>query len=121
MYRRINPAMPVENISFLQQLIEDIFDPAVVDNPDMEHKSAGLKDLLKTGFSLFVNVRKPKPSDNPIVFLYVVGGIRPDEVKLIRQLFRLKSPSHSVLIGSSHFVSAHDIAQQFLLKKNPTS
>ena len=113
--------MPVENISFIQQLIEDIFDPTLLDCPDVEHKSAGLKDLHKTGFSLFVNVRKPRPSDNNIILFYVVGGIRPDEVQLIRRLFRQKSPSHSVLIGSSHFVSTHDTIQQYLLKKNPTS
>jgi len=42
--------MPLECTSILKQLIEDIFDPAVTDHPDLEHKSGGLKDLLKTGF-----------------------------------------------------------------------
>lgn len=68
-------------------------------------------------FSLFVNVRKPKPTDNPTVLFYVCGGIRPDEVKLIRDLFRQKSPSHKVIVASSHFISANDTLH-FLLKKN---
>ncbi|XP_057371018.1 sec1 family domain-containing protein 2-like isoform X1 [Daphnia carinata] len=116
LYQRKNSAMPVVCTSFLQQLVEDLFDPSLGDNPDLEHKSGGLKDLLKTGFSLFVNVRKPKPVDNPIVILYVCGGIRPDEVKLIRDLFRQKSPSHKVLIVSSHFISAHDTIHHIVKK-----
>nr|CAH0110281.1 unnamed protein product [Daphnia galeata] len=118
LYQRRNSAMPLECISFFQQLVEDIFDPLLGDkNPDLEHKSGGLKDLIKTGFSLFVNVRKPKPVDNPTIILYVCGGIRPDEVKLIRDLFRQKSPSHKVLIASSNFISAHD-SLQYVFKKN---
>ena len=43
--------MPLECISFFQQLVEDIFDPVLGDkNLDLEHKSGGLKDLIKTGF-----------------------------------------------------------------------
>lgn len=68
-------------------------------------------------FSLFVNVRKPKPTD-PLVIVYVCGGIRPEEVKLLRDLFREKSPSHSVVIGSSHFVSVYD-ALDYIFKRNP--
>ena len=131
--------MPIECTSFLQQLIDDVFDPSLGDNPDLEHKSGSLKDLLKTGFrfftkflqykcqvflyyfffycSLFVNVRKPRPSDNPIIILYVCGGIRPDEVKLVRDLCRQKSPSHKVLVASSHFISAQDTLH-YIFKKN---
>lgn len=50
LYQRLNPALPLECISLFQQLVEDIFDTAVSDNPDLEHRSGGLKDLLKTGF-----------------------------------------------------------------------
>ena len=45
--------MPLENKSFFEQLIEDIFDGTLLDNPDLEHKSGGLKDLLKTGFRYY--------------------------------------------------------------------
>lgn len=133
--------MPFECISFLQQLIDDIFDPSLTDIPDLEHKSGGLKDLLKSGFrytanskfifpfhfvlscnvimqcSLFVNVRKPRPTDNPTILFYVCGGIRSDEVKLIRNLVRQKSPTHKVLIASSHIIAAHD-ALRYVIRKN---
>lgn len=78
-----------------------------------------LKKLLSF-VSLFVNVRKPKPVDNPTIILYVSGGIRPDEVKLIRDLFRQKSTTHKVLIASSHFLSAYD-SLQYVFKKNLSS
>ena len=109
--------MPVQKTSLFKMLIEDIFDHrSTTENPDLEHKSGGLKDLLKTGFSLFVNVRKPRPSDNPVILFYVCGGIRPDEFKLIRDLFRTKAPSHDVIVGSSHLISAHDMLY-YALKK----
>lgn len=114
---RLIPSSPMQYNHLFRQLIDDIFDPHVVDNPDVEHKSAGLKDLLKTGFSLFVNVRKPKASDNAVMLFYVCGGIRPDEMKLIRDAVEMKSPSHRVIVGSSHFIAAHDMLH-YVLRSN---
>ena len=69
-------------------------------------------------FSLFVNVRKPKASDNAVMLFYVCGGIRPDEMKLIRDAVEMKSPSHRVIVGSSHFIAAHDMLH-YVLRSNP--
>jgi len=51
--RRIIPSAPLQYNHFFHQLIDDIFNPDVVDNPDVEAKSGGLRDLLKTGFRFF--------------------------------------------------------------------
>lgn len=60
--------MPVECTSFLQQLVEDLFDPSLGDNPDLEHKSGGLKDLLKTGFRYgFVRSGKKELINLPLI------------------------------------------------------
>ncbi|RXM29002.1 Sec1 family domain-containing protein 2 [Acipenser ruthenus] len=48
--------------------------------------SAGLTDLLKTGFSMFMKVSRPHPSDHPLLILFVVGGVTPSEVHLIKEV-----------------------------------
>lgn len=58
--------------------------------------------------SLFVNVRKPKPVDNPTIMIYVCGGLRPNEVKLVQDILNEKSLSHKIVIASSHFLSSYD-------------
>jgi len=104
----------------LEELLDDLFQEVAgrtaPDNADVEYKSGGLKDLLKSGFSLFVNVRKPRPSDNPAVLIYVCGGIRPDEVGSVRNFFATKGGQFDVLVASSHLISARD-SLHFLLKK----
>ena len=51
LFQRRNSAMPLECLSFFQQLVDDIFDISLGDkNPDLEHKSGSLKDFIKTGF-----------------------------------------------------------------------
>lgn len=64
-----------------------------------------------------MNVRKPKPIDNPVVLLFVCGGIRADEVKMIEDIFHDKSPSHRLIIGSSQLISAADVLP-YALKRN---
>uniref|UniRef100_A0A8C1X0E8 Uncharacterized protein n=1 Tax=Cyprinus carpio TaxID=7962 RepID=A0A8C1X0E8_CYPCA len=48
--------------------------------------SGGLTDLLKTGFSMFMKVTRPHPSDHPLLFLFLVGGVTPSELRLIREV-----------------------------------
>uniref|UniRef100_A0A8C4SGY3 Si:ch73-249k16.4 n=1 Tax=Erpetoichthys calabaricus TaxID=27687 RepID=A0A8C4SGY3_ERPCA len=48
--------------------------------------SAGLTDLLKTGFSMFMKVSRPHPSDHPVLILFVVGGVTPSEGQHIKDI-----------------------------------
>lgn len=66
--------------------------------------------------SLFVNVKKPKPVDNQTILIYVCGGIRPNEVKLIQDIVKQKSMSHNVLVASSHFLSTYDTLDYIFMK-----
>ncbi|XP_014852979.1 PREDICTED: sec1 family domain-containing protein 2 [Poecilia mexicana] len=43
---------------FLRQILEEVFHPDRPECPDIEHMSGGLTDLLKTGFSMFMKVRR---------------------------------------------------------------
>ncbi|KAK7072848.1 Sec1 domain-containing protein 2 [Halocaridina rubra] len=92
----------------LEKLVYDCLTAPQTDMVDLEYKSAGLKDLIKTGFSLFVNVSKPVPRDAPMMVVYVIGGITPGEVRLIRQTVTAVSPSCEVVVASSHFSYPND-------------
>lgn len=83
-FKSTNPAFPSSYDPLLKQLLDDIFDPSITDIPDLEFHSGSLKDYIKTGFSLFMNVSKPQPCDNRDLLLVVLGGLTPAEIKFIR-------------------------------------
>lgn len=44
-----------------------------------------LTNEIFTCFSLFMNVSKSRPNDAPVLIVYLVGGVSPSEVKLIKE------------------------------------
>ncbi|XP_068243178.1 sec1 family domain-containing protein 2-like isoform X2 [Palaemon carinicauda] len=94
---------PASSQGLLQKLVYDCLTAPQADMLDLEYKSAGFKDLIKTGFSLFVNVSKPVPRDAPMMIVFIVGGITPGEVRDIRQTVTAVNPSCEVVVASSHF------------------
>lgn len=98
----------------LKQMIEHIYAAGKPDLGDIECKSGGLKDLLKTGFSLFMNVAKPRPSDNPLIIIFVIGGITSTEVKQIKETLAAVRADSRVLIGSTRAVEPRDLASSIL-------
>ncbi|XP_031430238.1 sec1 family domain-containing protein 2 [Clupea harengus] len=96
---------------FLKQVLEEIFHPDRPECPDIEHTSAGLTDLLKTGFSMFMKVSRPHPSDHPLLFLFLVGGVTPSELRLIRDTVSAHRPGAQVLVLSTRLLRPADIPQ----------
>ncbi|XP_077986469.1 sec1 family domain-containing protein 2-like [Glandiceps talaboti] len=104
--------------SLLKQIIDDIFNPAKPDLVDIEYKSSGLKDLLKSGFGMFMKVSKPRPNDHPLLILFVVGGVTCSEVRLIREAVSSYKPSTQVIIGSTSIVKSADIIHHAFTQDN---
>ncbi|XP_030627542.1 sec1 family domain-containing protein 2 [Chanos chanos] len=94
---------------FLKQVLEEIFRPDRLECPDIEHTSAGLTDLLKTGFSMFMKVSRPHPSDHPLLFLFVVGGVTPSELRLIREVVTTHKAGTQVMVLSTRLLRPKDI------------
>ncbi|KAG8504958.1 Sec1 family domain-containing protein 2, partial [Galemys pyrenaicus] len=88
----------------LKQVVEEIFNPERPDPVDIEHMSSGLTDLLKTGFSMFMKVSRPHPSDHPLLILFVVGGITVSEAKMIKDLVLSLKPGTQVIILSTRLL-----------------
>ncbi|XP_042214402.1 sec1 family domain-containing protein 2-like isoform X2 [Homarus americanus] len=101
-------AQPASYQSLLQKLVYDCLTAPQAEITDLEYKSAGFKDLIKTGFSLFVNVSKPMPRDAPIMLVYIIGGVTPGEVREIRQIVTAVNPPCEVIVASSHFAHPND-------------
>ncbi len=92
--------------SLLEQLLLDVFSEDRREIPDLEHRSGGLGGLLKSGIGLFgVNVNRVHPRENPVVWLYVVGGVTPDEVKAVRDLIKSRSAECKIVVGGTKLLS----------------
>lgn len=96
---------------FLRQLLEEVFHPDRPECPDIEHTSGGLTDLLKTGFSMFMKVSRPHPGDNPLVLLFLVGGVTPSELRLIRDTASTHKPGTQVLVLSTRLLRPTDVPE----------
>ncbi|XP_066532983.1 sec1 family domain-containing protein 2 [Hoplias malabaricus] len=96
---------------FLKQVLEEIFNPSRPECPDIEHTSGGLTDLLKTGFSMFMKVNRPHPSDHPLLFLVLVGGVTPSELRLIREVVSSHKTGTQVLVISTRLLKPANIPQ----------
>ncbi|XP_006630198.2 sec1 family domain-containing protein 2 [Lepisosteus oculatus] len=96
---------------FLKQALEEIFHPDRQDSQDIEHMSSGLTDLLKTGFSMFMKVSRPHPSDHPQLILFMVGGITPSEVRLVKELVSSHKPGMQVTVLSTRLLKPADVPE----------
>ncbi|KAK2835872.1 hypothetical protein Q5P01_016356 [Channa striata] len=96
---------------FLRQILEEVFHPDRHESPDIEHMSGGLTDLLKTGFSMFMKVSRPHPSDNPLILLFLVGGVTPSELRLIKDTVTAHKPGMQVLVLSTRLLRPTDIPE----------
>ncbi|XP_057696968.1 sec1 family domain-containing protein 2 [Corythoichthys intestinalis] len=96
---------------FLRQILQEVFHPERPECPDIEHMSGGLTDLLKTGISMFMKVSRPHPSDNPLLFLFLVGGVTPSELRLIKETTASLKPGTQVLVLSSRLLRPTDVPE----------
>jgi len=102
----------------LQQVVERIFSKDKPELTDIEFRSHGLRDFLKTGFGFFMNVSKPRPDDHPLVVLFVIGGITWYEIQSIEKNLKKINPTTKVLIGSTRIITPSDTLEQVLCSEN---
>lgn len=95
----------------LKQVVEEIFNPEKSDPIDIEHMSSGLTDLLKTGFSMFMKVSRPHPSDHPLLILFVVGGVTVAEAKMVKDLVASLKPGTQVMVLSTRLLKPLNIPE----------
>ncbi|XP_045623964.2 sec1 family domain-containing protein 2 isoform X2 [Procambarus clarkii] len=111
-------AQPASYQPFLKKLVYDCLTAPQAEITDLEYKSGGFKDLIKTGFSLFVNVSKPMPRDAPLMLIFVVGGVTPGEVREIQQTVTAVNPPCEIIVASTHFAHPSDTVIK-ALQSNP--
>ncbi|EDO38307.1 predicted protein [Nematostella vectensis] len=80
----------------VKQVIDAIFSAEKPELVDVEFKSHGIKDFIKTGFSLFMNVSKPRPNDLPLLVFFIIGGVTCSEVKQIKEAVTSHHPNTQV-------------------------
>ncbi|XP_053380994.1 sec1 family domain-containing protein 2-like isoform X2 [Mercenaria mercenaria] len=109
---------PASQNSLLKQLVAAILDPDKQELVDIEFKSSGLRDKLKSGFGLFRGVSKPRPSDHPLMILFVIGGVNCTEVKQIKDLVNQYKPGTQVVVGSTRLLTPHETVKSLLCQNN---
>ncbi|XP_033643614.1 sec1 family domain-containing protein 2-like [Asterias rubens] len=109
---------PASYNPFFKQLLDNIFSSTKPDLPDVEYKSTGLRDLIKTGFRFFVNVSKPRPSDHPLLIFFVLGGVTCSEFKMIKETVAAHSPNTQVVVGSTCVLKPTDVLNLLLCQNN---
>ncbi|XP_072476872.1 sec1 family domain-containing protein 2 [Notamacropus eugenii] len=95
----------------LKQVVEEILNPERPDHVDIEHMSSGLTDLLKTGFSMFMKVSRPHPSDHSLLILFVVGGVTISEAKMVKDLVSSLKPGTQVIVLSTRLLKPLNIPE----------
>lgn len=111
------PSQPTAYHSLLHQLMADVLDPARPELPDLTCKSSGLKDILKSGFSLLLNRQKHQhPLDNPLLIVFILGGITAQEVKLIEEMVISSGQETKVLVGGTRLLSPSDTVEAVFVK-----
>ncbi|XP_067662541.1 sec1 family domain-containing protein 2-like [Haliotis asinina] len=109
---------PASMKPLLKTVVEQIFSPDKPELTDLEFKSSGLKDFLKSGFGLFMNVSKPRPSDHPLLLVFVVGGVTATEVKQVRDVVDKMKLDKQVVIGSTRLLRGTDVLQSIFCQNN---
>lgn len=95
----------------LRKVLEQILHPDRPECPDIEHMSGGLTDRLKTGFSMFMKVSRPHPSDHPLLLLFLVGGVTASELRLIREVVSAHKAGTQVLVLSTRLLTPSDVPE----------
>ncbi|KAK7868499.1 hypothetical protein R5R35_001907 [Gryllus longicercus] len=105
------------HVGLIQRLISDLMDPARPDVSDLTCRSSGLKELLKSSFSLLLNrTHQQHPLDNPLIIVYVVGGLTAQEVHAIQSSVSKAGVDVHLLVGGTQLTSAKDIVQAIFVQ-----
>ncbi|XP_071749945.1 sec1 family domain-containing protein 2 isoform X2 [Lepeophtheirus salmonis] len=107
--------------TLIELLINDMYSDDYEDLPYLTYKSRGSLGgrLIKSGLSLFglsVKEKKVHPRENPIIFIFIVGGITPSEIKKIRDCFQSNNSRAQVIIGSNRLLHSNSIVDMFFLE-----
>jgi len=82
---------------------------------DIEYRSGGLTDLLKSGLGYFTrSVSKPRPSGT--IILYIVGGVSLEEIKFVEDYRR--ETGRDVYIGSNKLLNHSRVLEHVLVSDN---
>ncbi|MEQ2252915.1 Sec1 domain-containing protein 2 [Ilyodon furcidens] len=74
-----------------------------------EWSKIGIGVNLSKMTCLDFQVSRPRPSDNPLLFLFLVGGVTPSELRLIKDTVSKLKPGTQVLILSTRLLRPTDI------------
>ena len=101
--------------SILEQVLDLCLDQDASLGADIEYRSGGLRDLLKTGLGLFTrSVAKPRPLCP--VLVYIVGGVGVGDIRWVEE-YRQRT-GRDVILGGNCVLSHHKLAEMLFINDN---
>ncbi|XP_058791912.1 sec1 family domain-containing protein 2-like [Phymastichus coffea] len=117
-YRQVmsmpNTREMARHVGLLEQLITNLLDEKRPDIPDLIKKNSS---LLSTGFKyLTTGKAQSHPCENSWVIIYVLGGITPDEIRIVEEIVNKKGPNTpKVTLGGTRLLNPLEVVDKILL------
>merc|ERR1719167_577987 len=89
---------------FLSQLLADIYHENRNEVADLFHHSGGLGAILRSGLGwLGGTTNKQHPRQNPLVIVFVIGGVTPAEIKRLQSV--VEGTSSKLIVAGTGIVT----------------
>ncbi|CAG0891733.1 unnamed protein product [Cyprideis torosa] len=104
---------------FLVSLVKLLVDSSRPEIAELErHAEEGFRDLIKSKFSLFVNVAKEKPGDAETVIIFVSEGLTPYEIVAVRELLAKSNAQETsrknIILGGTNLLTVERTVRNLL-------
>ncbi|XP_012287131.1 sec1 family domain-containing protein 2 isoform X2 [Orussus abietinus] len=97
----------------LECLIRDLLHPNRPEIPDLQQKASS---FMSTGFNLFRKGKtKRHPGDNPLIIIYVVGGVTADEARIINDISSRNINNPRIILAGSRLLNPLNVTDKVLL------
>lgn len=108
-----NPQVMAECPGIVERLVNDLLDKTQPEISDLQNKSS---NLLSAGFNFMLKGRtNTHPTDNPWIIIYVLGGITPEEAKIVDQITTQSSTQTKITLAGCKLLNPIDVSDKILL------
>lgn len=101
-----------KRVGLVERLVTDLIDPNKPEIPDLQCNTFS---LLSTSFNLLMTGRMKHPSDSALIIIYILGGITPDEARIVQEKSSSVSNHPKIIISGSRLLNPLDVLEKILL------
>ncbi|XP_034944941.1 sec1 family domain-containing protein 2-like [Chelonus insularis] len=112
MITKSSPQEMAESFGLVERLLNDVLHPNKPEIKDLRQKNSS---LISAGISLLLKGRTTHhPTDNPWILIYILGGITPEEIKIVKEIINQKSNIPQITLAGCRLLNPSDIGDNIL-------